>query len=249
MPPRFIKKTGGYRRKRRPQKRRALVRKRYSGPMARAPRTYQFSREIWNTINLANTTPTLMGFPTIWNSALLAAGNRVNFQPRITLAELPGYTEFTNLFGQYRIRAMSITFYPAYTTSSATAAALYNPVSLMLFTKQNQTGKPETALTEVQWAEIVRKRTRIFCPSQKPTSFYIGTRQVSSVADIEGALTSSVISMPRWQSTLEPDAQHITLTCSLATMDNSTLLSWAGAPGRMVFKMRTKIFLETRYVK
>lgn len=248
MPPR---KT--YRKKKVYRKRRNNAKRVPRNYISSKPKICSFTREQWFTLNLTNATPALMGIPTYWNAELLGPGNRVNFQPAVALDNITNYSEISNLFGQYRINGLGLTFYPTHTTSSATAAPLYNPPSLIMFSKQNQTGAIETSFTEAVWAEIIRKKTRIFCASEKPTSMFCRTsiQNVAAEQVIPPAAPTLKIypRSPRWISTLLPDVQHTCLTVSLATMDNSTLSSWAGAPARMAFKVRMKVYFQARFVK
>lgn len=232
---------------------RKLIRKRYMGPIGRAPNVMSFTREIWSTLDLSEVADVDMGFPSEWPVARPTT-DRVNFQPRINLLEIPSYTEISNLFGQYRISAMSVTFYPAHTTNYAdgnvlTAVNYRKGINLLLFVKQNYTGNTETTLTEGAWGEITRKRTSIFCPGDKPTSVYSKTKVLSPTVLVDGTVTnaSTAIGNMKWQSTSDTFAQNTCLTCSLATMDGSSLLLYTG--GRAKFKIRTRVYFQARFVK
>lgn len=235
-------------RKRRFVRKRNLVRKRNTGTIGRNPVVSNFSREIWKDLDLAGADVESIGFPDYWLVASVDGGTRLNFQPRINLAEIINYTEFQSLFDQYKINALSVTFYPTYTTSNDVASPLYAPPSLLCFAKQNFTGVDELTLTQDNWAEIIRKRTSIFCAGRKPHPVYSKTKVLVPTLHTDGSIsnTSTMVRPMRWQSTQDIQAQNTCLTMSLATMDNTPLNQWTE---RLLFKMRVKVYFQCRFVK
>ena len=258
MPRRFnnrFKKKPNYRR-RYQQNRRRLVRTKYLGPLGRRPQTYRFVRENWFNIDIHQTTVSSIGFPSYWHVQTTNTTDLFNFQPKIQFAQLINNSEFQNLFSQYKINAMSLTFYPSYTTNNAhqsqgTPNSGSGP-SLLLWCKQNYTGVTETTLGQDDWAQISRKRTAIFCPARKPHSLYTKLKVMVptvAVGDAGGEITtaSTMIRKPGFQSTNDINAEYVGLTCALSTMNDMPLQTYGD--GRLKFKIRERIYLECRYVK
>lgn len=252
--PRFQKRnTRRPFRRRRVYRKRALVRKRNTGAIGRTPRVYPFTREIWSDIDLGTGNVSTMGFPDYWLVATPFT-DRLNFQPRIHLSELTNYTEFQALFGQYRINAMSVTFYPAHATNYAdgnttVSTGYLKEVNLLMFVKQNQTGVTETSLSNEDWSQISRKRTSIFCAGRKPTTLYSATKSLIPTVQEDGTVSnaSTYVSPMRWQSTNDTATQNACFTISLATMDGTDFADYTA--NQLRFKMRTKVYLDTRFVK
>lgn len=236
-----------------------LTRTRYLGPLGRRPQIYKFTRDSWHNIDMSQsnqTEATLMGWPSWWHVQSTNTTDIFNFQPKVQFAQIINNNEFQQLFAQYRINGMSITFYPSHTTNNATqsqgTANSGSGPSLLLWTKQNYSGVTETTLGEADWAQIQRKRSQIFCPARKPTSLYSKLKiMVPSVASGEtgGEITtaSTFIRRPGFQSTNDINAEYVGMTMALSTMNDMPLTTYSD--GRLKFKLRVRYYLECRYVK
>lgn len=108
----------------------------------------------------------------VWNISTTYSSNNYVFQ----LDDLPNYTEFTNLFEQYKINAVKLTFLPSYTGSDAnqaTANAAGGAVfqfAPRIYTMVDKDGNP-TIGTEN--AMLQRNDCRMIANPYKTFSIYI----------------------------------------------------------------------------
>lgn len=105
-------------------------------------------------------------------------------QYAFTLAALPSYTEFTNLFEQYRINAVKLTFIP-YTDSiegNTTSANLFVP---RVYTIIDKDGSPllssETAMQQYNDARLIRDPCKAFSIYVRKPCVQFGTANALTV--------------------------------------------------------------------
>jgi hypothetical protein len=242
------------------KRKRFIKRAKFAGPVGRFPKVYPFTREEFFTVNLANVAKdgegiitNNGGLPSWWYVGLNTTDNLINFQPSIYLQQIPNYTEFQGLFGQYRILGMQITFYPAYTSStnfsSQGTSNSQSAPSVLCWAKQNFSGVTETDLSLNAWAQITRKRTSIFCPGRKPHQLYAKCKTMTPSVIHDGTITtaSTSITSPKWQATNDSITEYRNMTYGLHTLDNSLFSTWGDE--RMKFTIRVKYYLQMRYPK
>lgn len=227
---------------RRGRPRRPIRRKKW---WRRKPKAFNVKRQIVSDIDLTN--GALAGFPAAFNVNTADGGARLNFSANMTLEQIPGYTEFTGLFQLYRILAIKCQFVP-YTSQTVISSVDNVTPNFLMYTKTNHSGTDETGLTEADWAQITRKKTRILGPRSRSIGVYCKMKQSNQVWSSDGLLNPEFsLQYPQWCSVNEPKTMHYGLTCSLATVDNGTL---AGLQASLVkYKMITTVYLQLRYVK
>jgi len=231
------------------------TRKRYTGALARRPRTYRFSRETWCDINLSDfANPATL--PLIEHQYLDSAtvpNTQLNINFMVNLASIPENTEFINLFQKYRIKAFSVQLIPQVNTTYPGSG---NP-NLVCHMMQNNSCEligtlaapgPLRNLNQTALAQIPRKRQFMFGARNRPRQFYIKTKQSTQVAaPAAGAGTDYVVTAPKFISTSETTAYHGGMLLAIQTADNSNIK--VNPDGAYKYKMRIRTYIECRYVK
>lgn len=125
-------------RRRRPMRRRRPNRK--VAIRRRQPRLYNFKRscELKNITTVALVTPT-------------------EFQYTFRLSDLPGVSEFTALFDQYRIKGVRITFYPPVNVSFSSTGQAPLPIGEFYTAIDYDDGTVPTGLDDLQQYQTLRR--------------------------------------------------------------------------------------------
>lgn len=234
-----------YRRRRRRAPMRSSRRRRVR-PMRVArtmrPRTYNFTRSMIDQIQLNSTEP-----PAGWTRN----GNAIVQSRGFKLSDLPNYTEFTQLFSQYRILAIKQEYYFTDTGSINVAVGTNNNVGakqIMLWANPNAVGKNNTsALTEGFFLQSqVSKKRLCLHASGRPIKLYTKCKQLSEIFSDEEGNTDYAKSYPKFVSTGEPDTEHYGLDIRLGRLDEN-VFSHDGS-NYPTCKIITKVYLQCRQV-
>ena len=131
-----------------------------------------------------------------------------NYDVVCNLSELDGYTDFTNLFNQYKLTGVTLTFYCPATNVTLGQPNLQNS-QLIMYTVPNQAGRPRNVtLTEADClnTQCVKKQL-LMNNNGKGVSMYIPLKQLrmtfASLTD-----TDYAVSTPKFISTDEPNTPH-----------------------------------------
>lgn len=243
---------------------RALAKRRNTGAIGRSPKVVNWTRERWQTINIADPSFDEMGFMGMFNGQLVSdmqddVYNRLNLNLVTALGNIPQYQEFTSLYSHYKINAISVSLFPSYPlpmtmgTQNLGNAAQESPPSLIIFAMQNQDGD-NTLLGHsiLDYEQIIRKRTQLFprnASLNKPLTFYSKTKVASLV--FGGSEENPVdyrISRPQWMSVLDTETPNYSLHLSLATATGAAL-SALTVNKMYTFQMRVRFYFSTRYVQ
>ncbi len=252
------KRKRSYAPKRRPFRRvrrtiRRKSRMRVHRPMR--PSTYNFTRSFVETINLNSTSP-----PTGWT---VVENGLCRSQP-FDISQLPNYSEFSNLFMQYRLKAVKQEYYFSDTgsvnhysqthfkPSVDSAATSYNNSGnkqIMMYTNPNAVGVNNTSsLTEGFFMESqVAKKRLCLKPNPRPITIYAKLHQLTDVYSSELGSTDYAKSRPKFISTGETKTQHYGIDVRLQRIDGQEF-SFEGSVYPSV-KIITKIYLQCRQVK
>lgn len=123
------------------------------------------------------------------------------------LSYLPNYTEFTNLFDQYKINAVKIDFVPSttgndqeglYNQTGAGGAWFFSPIVYTLIDKD---GNPQVS---TQNATMENSKARLIKKPFEPFSIYVRKPQLLMSA----GLTTSAIQTRGWIDTTAAGAYH-----------------------------------------
>lgn len=157
------------------------------------------------------------------------------------LSELPGFSEFTNLFREYKINSASIKFYPSYSqVISGSGSVVANNIIITVW--PNTSGSPLDAFfSKAALNEIQRKRQWMF-PLNKPTSIYMPLYQLNQVYG-STVNTDYTVVKPRYIATTETTTPHYGMNVHIQKCDNSSFTS--DSPR---LKIMEKIFLTCRQV-
>lgn len=220
-------------RKKRPYRKKRVYRKKnaISRPIPR-PKVYGFSRSRENLLALESPSD---GWITTLDDAVVKTF-------AYDLAMLPAYTEFTNLFEQYKLNMVILKFYPSYSQVVSTTAPVAS-TNVVITVWPNTHGQPLTAaFDDTALLQVQRKRQWMF-PLNRPTQLKMFLKQLS--ANYGGALNTDYTTMkPRYVSTLETGMPHYGLNVHIKKVDGS---AFASNSARLL--IQEKIYLTCKQVK
>lgn len=200
MPKRY--RTGAKRRGR-PYKRRRTGGYRRRGPLLGKPgrglnpSVYLFKRRYVETFSMSNA-------PSNWDSGSTDA---ITTNTLFKLEDLSDYSDFTNLFAQYKITAAKMEMYFSQNVVEETPGTGSAPCQVLCYMAPNRSGATQN-LTE-QWFlnnQTTRKKLGIVV-SGRPISMYMPLKQLSETFG-SSVNTDYALVRPRWISTSETGASH-----------------------------------------
>lgn len=153
-------------------------------------------------------------------------------QIRIRLNDLPGVSDFTNLFRQYKLNYMKIIFYPAANTATAgavrTEGGNYGNNNILIRTMLNRTGiAMQAGNTVSDWSQVMAKKQWMLA-QDKPTTI---TCKLSQLAPAAGGSSYPpqagnevyTVVKPKYISTNNPSCLHYGLNIRFDSCDGSAL--------------------------
>lgn len=221
-----------YRRKRPYRKKRVYKRRNaISRPMPR-PKVYGFARARENLLALESPSD---GWATTLDNAVVKTY-------AYDLAMLPSYTEFTNLFEQYKLNMALLKFYPSYSQVVSSTGAVAS-TNVVITVWPNVHGQPLTAaFSDDDLLQIQRKRQWMF-PLNRPTQIKMYLKQLSM--NYGGAVNTDYTTMkPRYVSTIETGMPHYGINVHIKRIDGA---AFASNSARLLIK--EKIYLTCKQVK
>lgn len=157
------------------------------------------------------------------------------------LSELPGYSEFTGLFAEYKLNAASVKFYPGYSqVASTSGTTVTNNIIITVWPNTTGTGLT-AAFTKEQLNEIQRKRQWMF-PLTKPTTVYMPLNQLNQVY-ASATNTDYTVLKPKYISTTETNTPHYGMNVHIQKIDNT-----AFGTDSVRMKILEKIYVSCRQV-
>lgn len=213
-------------------------------PRALRPRTYNFTRQFVENIQLNPSSP-----PTGWSFV----GNGMVRSMEFSLAQLPNYTEFTSLFAQYRILAVKQEYYFTDTASvNIENTSGYNNTGgkqILMYINPNAIGSANaSSLTEdfFMQSQCAKKRLCLRA-SGRPVKIYTKLKQLSQIYSNEVLNTDYVKIRPKFISTNEVNAEHYGLDMRLERVDGNEFSH--GGDEYPHVKIITKLYLQCRQVQ
>lgn len=201
-----------------------------------APQIYQYSRGRTFNIDLKDQSGHA--------GLTLTSDGGVVWNLEAALSELPDHTEFTNLYSQYRLKALQIKFYPI--ISETTLGVSEN---LLIRSTTSRTGRAlGAANTEADWLQLQKAKTRVMPRGGRPITFYMKLNQLSKMfSDVASGTEDYTVVSPKFISTTETSCPHYGMQfrfdcTSFATMNNI-------ANGNGQFKVEMKYYLQCRKVE
>ena len=145
----------------------------------------------------------------------------------VLLNDLPGYTDFTNMFRQYKITGIKIIFYPAANTTLAGGTRDGGPNSgngVLVRVMKNQTGVAmQSGNTIAEWSQVMAKRQWIL-NQRGPSSIYCPVNQLVDVRALSDLSSNEqAIQRPKFLSTNDPAVAHLGLNIRFDSLNGVAL--------------------------
>jgi len=198
------------------------------------PKVYPFSRNAEHLLALDNVSG---GWISTLDGAVVKTFN-------FTLAQLgTKYTDFTNLFSQYKLNMAIVKFYPS-SSQVVISTGPSGTQNMIITIWPNTHGVPiDATFTHAQLLEIQRKKTFMF-PLNRPTSVKMYLKQLSNTyVGTSGAYVDYTTTRPRYLSTGEINTPHYGMNVHIRKMDGTTF--GTNAPRLLI---REKVYLTCKQV-
>lgn len=226
MPPKKYQRKRVYRKKK-------IYRKKTTGMALKVPkpRVMPFGRNMEYLLSLENPSN---GWIQTLDNALVKTFD-------FNLAELPNFTDFTNLFSQYKLNMAILKIYPSASQVVVSTAAA-GTQNMIITVWANTHGNPLTAVFQnSELLEIQRKKAWMF-PMNKPTSIKMPLRQLTNT--YAGTLNTDYATVrPRYISTTETSTPHYGMNVHIRKMDGT---AFGSNSARLL--IRQKIYLTCKQV-
>ena len=186
-------------------------------PTGSTPSEYKFIRTTSQVVSVSTTSP---------SDDWLVEGNGIYKQFVYSLHQLPEFTDFTNLFAEYKITAVKQEF--IFSNSDAISSSGYSNTQLIVYSDTNQNGAtyplPESNFLTSQTA----KRRLAICNTPEAMVFWTPVTQLRDTYN--GASdTDYAVSKPKFVSTSEPTTPHYGINCRIQRVDGQPMPHAAGA--------------------
>ena len=200
-------------------------------PRGLTPGVYRFKRDIEEVVSM-----NLDSIPEGWYKPL--GENTLYRQLAWSIGSLPNSSEFTSLFGQYRLKGARMKMYFSNTDAVASNS------QLLVRMAPNQSGQVET-LNQAFWQQIQAKRYRTAINGGRPLDIYMPLKQANEITSSTG--TANTIMSPKWVNTDASNVQHYGINISIGRADGQTLSTNLSAYQSV--RVITTIYLECRRVE
>lgn len=229
------------RRKTRPRRRKRAA---FSKPMhivprkpRMAPRVLQFKRKFSQDLVLNTVSP-----PTGWTSLSAGGDEALTLGYVISMAQLPNYQNFTNLFDSYRIKGVRLQGYYSFNVTTPGSQA-----QVMLFYARDHLGQNTASQLSEEWFnERPRSRKRLIVNSVGKPSFdiYMPLSQLSNTYQ-STVNTDYTMQKPRYISTNEVNTPHYGFNLRLSRIDGNPFTA-ASNNQYPTLKLFTTVYFEMR---
>ena len=232
-------------RKKRPRrgKRTFFRRSRYNNypPKSLRPKSYFFKRSNVETIVL---NPGGTSVPTGWT---LVDNGYVTFDLH-ALNQLHDYSDFTNLFSQYKINGVATKIYMS-CTGAESGSALGN-AQIQLLRCPFQTGQGlVTDFTEQKFLDMqARKIDTLIKANGRPITFFQKVNQLGETFET-GTSSSYAIQKPKFVSTDEANTPHYSSCLRLQLVNGEAINTWTAGGVELVCKIIRTFYIQTRKVE
>jgi hypothetical protein len=172
---------------------------------------------------------------------------------RVRLSNLNNSTDFTNLFKEYKLNYIKMTFIPAGNVAG-TRTDLRDPATMngnkniLIRTMLNRTNEVPTDLNTVNdWAQVQAKKQWVLV-QDKPTTITCKLNQLSVVQSGDAAsYATNTMQTPQYISTNSPSVNHYGLTVRFDSIDG-TAITEANGDLWPRFRLITKVYFTCRGV-
>ena len=172
---------------------------------------------------------------------------------RIRLSNLTNHTDFTNLFKEYKINYIKLTFIPAGNVAG-TRTDLRDPATMngnkniLIRTMINRTNEVPTADNKIEdWAQIQAKKQWVLV-QDKPTSITCALSQLSVIQTGDAAsYSTNNVQKPKYISTNAASVNHYGLTVRFDSLDGTKITLENGDLWPR-FRLITKVYFTCKGV-
>lgn len=229
--PKFYKRyQPKYSRKKRTIKRKTYPRQKFKFSKGLTRSVVPFTREKETYCRLDTLTGLDDGAGTYISMTRTTDGGLVG-RIRIRLNNLPSSSDFTNLFKEYKLNYLKLTFIPAgnisatQVTDRASAAPLGNK-NVLIRTCLNRTNEvPDASDTIENWSQIQAKRQWVLV-QDRPTTITCKLNQLSQVQKGSTATNSfHTVQKPKYISSNIADVNHYGLTIRMDSLDGTPIVA------------------------
>lgn len=211
-----------YRRKRRPYKKRVYKKKPIKMAKAMRPAVYYFKRRYSEVVTLNTASP-----PLGWS----ASGNSLTRSFIFKLSDLLDYSDFTNMFNQYKLTGVKMEFIfsntgsgPVGNNDSASAVpATQSNSQIIMWLCPNNSGDGVT-ISPNQMLKTSSSTKRSCINGGRPIHLYQRLNQLGLTYGGVGNDDHAIV-RPRFISTTEPHALHYGQHCCLEKSDQTVFAS------------------------
>lgn len=229
------------RRKTRPRRRKRAA---FSKPMQivprkprMAPRVLQFKRRFSDNLILNTGSP-----PLGWTSLSAGGDEALTLAYVFSMAQIPNYANFTNLFDSYRIKGVRLQGYYSFTMAGPSSQAQ----TMLHYARDHLGQNTASVLTEDWYNERPRSRKRLLVNSVGRPSFdiFMPLSQLSNTYQ-SGVNTDYTMQKPRFISTNEVNTPHYGFNLRLARIDGQP---WTANSSNQypTLKLFTTVYFEMR---
>lgn len=202
-------------RRRRPYRRRGATTRRptnFNNKNMLTPNVYPICRQFENLVVLEN--------PTSGGNFIAAADNMVVGHVECNLGELPGYTELTSLFAQYKLNAVTLTCTPTYQQDVDPT----NTETVICDVWRSNHGDTPTSAFQISDLLQIQKRQTFIMPQRKS---FKRSMMLNQLSNTYSGLTNNDYSIqkPRYISTSEGTTPHYGINFCFRRPDGAAFTS------------------------
>lgn len=153
---------------------------------------------------------------------------------RIRLNNLPNSSDFTNLFKEYKLNYLKLTFYPAGNVAGTRADTSDPPTmignkNIMIRTCLNRSNEVPTVADSVNdWSQLQAKKQWMLVQN-RPTTITCKLNQLTTIQSGDAAgYSKHVITKPKYISTNNTDINHYGLTVRFDSLDGTAITAANG---------------------
>ena len=164
-----------------------------------------------------------------------------------SLQQVQDFTDFTNLFGLYKLSAVNVEMTLSSTNANVnTASASMNPSQIIVYTAPNPIGFNET-LNEVYFLNTSSAKKRNLMNSNgRSSNFYMPLKQATQV--FAGVSNDDyAVQRPKFISTSESATPHYGIDMRMQRVDGLPFSS--GYSGDMYMKITTTYYIQCKQVQ
>lgn len=204
-------------------------------PRSLVQKVIPFKRDLEATLNLTGSGP-----PEGWS----VSGNRIYKALGWSLSSLGNYTDFTNLFRNYRIKAARVRLYFSNTMSGVEDSNSHANSQILVRMAPNHRGQSD-ALDDAYWATIQAKKYKLGLNGGKPLDIYMPLVQRNELTSSTGTGTSTM--SPKFISTDTSNVVHWGLNMSFERADGQAFSS--GFANTQRVRMITTLYFQMKGVE